>query len=298
MTAPDPVELAAPVDPAAYRPRRSLFSAGFWAAMAFCVLCVAGGAALVRFGPALWPVKPPAAPAKPIPAAATPTIDQRLADIQARLQAQETAAVSPPAGAGPADLETLKARVARLEADRTRLTQAAAAALAAATLSQSASGSRPFAGELEAMEAALPDSADLRALRPLAQSGAPTAASLAAAFPDAAARAAVASRARTQGSGVLARIAQAFAAIVTIRRVDRSQGGGVDAALARADRRVEDGDLEGALGELGALPPAGREAMAGWIQRAQRRVEIDRRLVGVRLEALAALSRARQEPQP
>ena len=296
MTAPDPL-LNAEDEPERARP---LFSRGFWAAMAFTLLCVIAAVALVKLGPGLFPAnRPPAAnSARAAAAAAAPSIDQRLADIQARLQTQQTAAVSPPAG-GADDLAALKTRVQRLEAGRHDLAQAAGAALAAAALSQAASSSRPFAGELAAMEAALPDSADLRALRPLAQAGAPTTAALAAEFSDAAARAAVASRARARGTGILARIAQAFAAIVTVRRVDRTEGGGIDAVLARAGRRVDDGDLEGALAELAVLPPAGQDALAGWRTRAGKRLEIDRRLASLRLQALAQLSRAeRQEPAP
>ena len=294
MTAPDPL-LTAEDEPERPRP---LFSRGFWAAMAFTLLCVIAAVALVKLGPGLFPASRAPAANTARAAAAAPSIDQRLADIQARLQAQQTAAVSPPAG-GEDDLAALKTRVQRLEAGRHDLAQAAGAALAAAALSQAASSSRPFAGELAAMEAALPDSADLRALRPLAQAGASTTAALAAEFSDAAARAAVASRARARGTGILARIAQAFAAIVTVRRVDRTEGGGIDAVLARAGRRVDDGDLEGALAELAALPPAGQDALAGWRTRAGKRLEIDRRLASLRLQALAQLSRAeRQEPAP
>ncbi len=141
----------------------------------------------------------------------------------------------------------------------------------------------------------MPESADLRALRPLAETGAPTVAALAAEYPDAAARAAVASRAHAQGEGVIARIAQAFAAIVTIRRVDQVEGPGVDAVLARAERRVDAGDLSGAIGELSGLPPAGQDAMAAWRVRAQRRAEIDRRVAAVRAAALADLGRMSRE---
>ncbi len=63
MTAPrepDPTE--PPPGPADERPR-PLFSAGFWAAMAFTLLCILAGTALVKLGPTLWPQHPgPSAP--------------------------------------------------------------------------------------------------------------------------------------------------------------------------------------------------------------------------------------------
>ena len=294
MTAPDPVQLTAPLDPAVYGQRTKLFSTSFWAVIAFGVLCIIAGAGVVSFGPKLFPPKSAARPASAPTPALSQTVDQRLADIQAKLQAQQTAAVSPPVS-GSSEIEALTARVEKLEADRRRVAGAAAGALAAASLSEAADASRPFAGELSVLEASLPDSPDLRALRPLSETGAPTLSALASEYPDVAASAAVASRARARGTGILARIAQAFAAILTVRRVDSVTGKGVDAVLARAQRDVDNGDLSGALGELNALPPAGQDAVAGWRARAQRRVEIDRRVAGIRAGALAALNRAAGE---
>ena len=294
MTAPDPVQLTAPLDPAAYGQRTKLFSASFWAVIAFGVLCIVAGAGVVTLGPKLFPVRSAARPASAPTQAANQTVDQRLADIQAKLQAQQTAAVSPPTSAS-SQVDALTARVEKLEADRRRVAGAAAGALAAASLSEAADASRPFAGELNVLEASLPDSPDLRALRPLSETGAPTLSALASEYPDVAASAAVASRARARGTGIFARIAQAFAAILTVRRVDSVTGKGVDAVLARAQRDVDSGDLAGALGELNALPPAGQDAVAAWRARAQRRVEIDRRVAGIRAGALAALNRAAGE---
>jgi hypothetical protein len=293
MTARHPAQASPTTDPALEPPPR-LFSPVFWIAIVFGLLCIVGGAGVALLGPRLFPARPAPAPA-PAAQTAPPTVEQRLADIQARLEARQTAEAPPAAPPAAGEVQALEERVSRLETDRRRVTFAAAGALAAASLSEAASGSRPFAGELSALEASLPASDDLRALRPLAETGAPTPAALAAAYPDAAARAAVASRARTGGTGLMARIARAFAAIVTVRRVDRLEGEGVDAVLARAGKRVEDGDISGALSELGALPPAGRQAMAAWRTGAERRVEIDRRIAAVRGAALSELTRAVRE---
>src|SRR5262249_34473610 len=125
-------------------------------------------------------------------ASLAPSIDARLADIQARLQAQ---AAQPPPAAQPApseEIASLSERVARLEADRRLIAAAAAGAVASASLTEAAASSRPFAGELAVAAAVLPESPDVKALRPLAETGAPTATALAAEYPEAAARAAVA----------------------------------------------------------------------------------------------------------
>lgn len=295
MTAPEPIELTAPTDPAAYgRPMR--LGVVFWLLIGFGVLCVLGGAAVATFAPLFFP--PKAAPAKTAVVAAAPpavsSIDARLADIQARL-AETPAPVAPaPQDSGP-QVRALAERVDRLEAGQAKLMTAASGALAAATLTQAAQSSRPFAGELAALQAALPDSVDVRALRPLAETGAPTAAALAAQYADFAARAAIASRARASGEGLFARIAQALAAIVTVRRVDRLDGSGADAVLARAQRRAGEGDLTGADDELNALSVAGKQAMEPWRKAARRRIEVDNRTQAIRAAALAELARAGSE---
>ncbi len=295
MTAPDPVQLATPVDPAAPGPRTRLLSPSFWIVLGFAVMCILAGAWIGVMAPRVFKPKPPPAPISAAPPG--PSLDARLSDIQARLAEQETRPAAPPAPES-AELTALTRRVERLEDDRRRIALSAAGAVAAASLSEAANSSRPFAGELAIVTASAPDSPDLRALRSLAETGAPTLAALAAEFPDAAAKAAVASRART-GTGFFAVIAQAFAAILTIRRVDKLDGKGVDAVLARAGRRVEDGDLGGAVSELKALPPAGQDAIQPWRDRAQRRVEIDRRVAAIRALALADLTRtAREDPAP
>jgi hypothetical protein len=294
MTAPDPVQLSAPIDPAAYGERRRLFGPGFWIAMGFALFCILAGVLVVKLGPKLFPAKPAPAPAAASEPAATPSIDARLADIQARLQAAPPA----PAAAAPApsaELASLAQRVERLEADRRRLTSAAAGALAAASLTDAAAAARPFAGELAVAEAVLPESADVRALRPLADAGAPTLTELADEFPDAAAKAAVASRAHARGNGFFAVVAKAIASILTVRRTDQVQGRGVDAVLARTQRHVNDGDLAGALAELKGLSAAGQDAIGPWRARAQRRLEIDRRIAAIRAAAMANLTRAASE---
>ena len=72
-------------------------------------------------------------------------------------------------------------------------------------------------------------------------------------------------------------------------------GGDADAVLARAERLVDDGDLDRALRLLDKLPPGAREALAPWRVRAERRAEIDRNAQALRvraLETLTALPRA------
>ncbi|MBQ1543212.1 hypothetical protein C5708_06435 [Caulobacter sp. CCUG 60055] len=271
---------AAQVDAPGARRRRG-FGVVFWLFIVFGLICVAAGVVIGRYGPTLFPIKPVAAPAAPAPAPAPTGPAPAAAALAAPAPPVPT-----PAFADSAGLAALSARVDRMETGQRRAVNAAAASLAAAALSQGAQTSRPFVDELSALDRLLPDSADVRALRALAETGAPTRAALAAEFGDVAARAAVAARAPAQGSEWLARVTQTLAAIFTIRRVDRTSGDSLDAVLARAERDIDDGDLEGGVAELDRLPAGARDAAAGWRAKAQRRIEIDRRVAGVRAAAL------------
>ncbi|MGZ8362278.1 MAG: COG4223 family protein [Caulobacteraceae bacterium] len=287
MTAPDPDDTPdAPRDPALYAARPKTLGLTFWLVMAFGLVCVLAGFGIATYGPKLFPVQPKAAIRSTVPPPATAL--PRFVPKPGPPAVHEIDAATPEA----ARIGALADRLDKVEDGQSRLTRAAAGAIAAASLAEAAAGSAPFAAELDSVMAALPGSAQVRALRPYAVSGAQTVSGLAQSFPDAASRAALASRARTQGAGPLAQIAQAFAAIVTIRRVDRTTGGDPDAVLARAQAKLDDGDLAVALSELDTLPAAGREAVAPWRNRAMRRLEIDRRVSAIRAAALADLARA------
>jgi len=285
--APDPAEPSAPHDPAAYA-RRRMMGPGYWVFIAFGVLCVLAGYGLAKFGPSLFP-------AKPAPVAATPagfTGDAALAP-RALVPAPQSAAEPGPEPVAPAtaELAALGERVKLVEAAQERTAQAAAAAMAAAALVEASQTSRPFGEELAALEAIAPPSPELAALRPLAAHGAPSRSALAAAFPDYAARAASASRDPGDGAGLLQRIGYALSRVVTLRRVGDVPGAGVDATLAKAERLIEDGDLDQGLRALDRLPPTGREALADWRTRAEHRAEIDRRVAAVRAGALAQMAK-------
>jgi hypothetical protein len=194
--------------------------------------------------------------------------------------------------APPSTSETaaLASRLERVELDQRRASEAAAGALAAASLAEAAQSDAPFDAELSAIGGLLPASVDLRALQRLAGQGAPTRAALAAQFAEIAARTAVASRAPPKGSGVLARVAHALAGIITIRRTDHATGDGADALLARAQTKMQNGDLPAAVAELDKLPAPGKQALAAWRAQAQRRLDIDRQISAIRAAALRELS--------
>lgn len=282
--APDPTEITPPKDPTIYaRPR--LMGPGFWVAIAFGVLCIAGGYALAKFGPKLTG---PGAESESPASSETPTAESP--SRYPSVSADPPPAPAPTPTADPA----LEGRVSDLEAGQTRLTEAAGAALAVAALSEAAQSSRPFDRELSQVQAVLPASTDVRALRRLAETGAPTRAALAEELEDAASRASVAARDPGEGAGLWARASHALAAIVTVRYVGSTTGTSPDAMLARAQRLMDEGDIEGALQVVDRLPERVRTTLTDWRLRAERRAEVDRRIAVIRVEALADLAQTRR----
>lgn len=267
MSAPEP---GLPKDPAEYRPR-PVMGVGFWAMIAFGFLCVLAGAGVAYLGPSLLPQKPQA----PAPLSAP------------------VASPAPQPAAAPApspEVERLKARIADLESQGARSSEAAAAALAAAGVIDASRTSRPFVGEVAALRAAAPHLPELVALARLAETGAPSRTALSNSFPDFAARAAVRARKPPQDAGISDRVAYAVSKVVQVRRVDDLAGASPDALIARAELALTDGDVVSALRLLDNLPPAGRRALEPWRAGAERRAEIDRQVAALRARALQDLA--------
>jgi hypothetical protein len=286
MTPSPEADIAAPRDPAEYRPR-PLLGFSFWATMAFGVICVLAGVGIAVLGPRLWAQRPAARHAEALVAA------EPLRTPQPAVAAAPEPAVPPPAAPEPASapqVAQLTGRVSAVEAEQGRTAHAAAAALAAAALVEASQGSRPFPEEVAALRTAAPASPDLEPLARLARTGAPSRASLVLAFPDYAARAASAARKPGEGGHLSDRIVYALAQVVMVRRVGDVSGDGPDALIARAERALEDGDFDRAFASLDRLPPAARDALSPWRIRAERRAEIDRFAAAVRARALADLA--------
>jgi hypothetical protein len=253
-------------------------------------------------GPKLWPkAKPHPAAVATAPAADPGSAAQqaRIAELQQELDDARRAAVAannPALQTGTA--QALNARIERLETAQRRTDRAASAAIAAGALADAAQTSRPFVGELASLERLMPQSPLIAGLRPLAETGAPTRAALAAEFSDVAARAATAAHAPKQGASFLSRALAALGSLVTIRRMNDLTGGSADAVLARAERRANEGDIEGALDQMRGLPPSAQAATADWRERARRRVEIESRIARLRAAALQDLSDFAQPADP
>jgi hypothetical protein len=91
-------------------------------------------------------------------------------------------------------------------------------------------------------------------------------------------------------AGLGQHLAYAAAKLVTVRRIDETNGSGADARLARAEAELRDGEVVAALRALDGLPPKASEALAPWRAGAERRAEIDREVAALRQRAVRALS--------
>jgi hypothetical protein len=276
---PDTAELAPTRDPAAYA-RRPLLTGGFWVMMAFCVLCLLAAVAVVMLGPRMSRVKHAVAAAAPAAAPASPTRPPLATQLAA------------PAPASP-DETGLAARVQRLEAGQSRVLAAAAGALAAASLSDAAAKPAPFAADLAAVARVIPGSPDAAALAMLAPQGAPTRPALATELTALGAEVSTAARAPGKNASFMDRALYAVARVVSLRRID-VKATGADSILARAERAADNGDLEGAVRALDALPDQAKASLAPWRDKAERRIEIDQHIAGLRAAAVANLAAAQQ----
>ncbi len=283
---PDPAEIVAPSDPAIYARRRPLLGPGFWAMVCLCVLCVILGALITRFGPVWFPITGNGA-GDPVRSASIPVSPDARPPIASPAPADAPAPVE---AAPAADIDRLEGRIAVLEESQKGVLNAASGALAAAALAEAAQTSRPFGEELASLERLLPASPHLRDLSRLAETGAPTSAGLAAEFENLAGRAATAARDPGGDADLLARIRYALSSVVSIRQVSSTRGTTPDAKLARAQSLLNEGDVEGAIRALDAMPDSARVVLGPWLASAERRVEIDRHVSAIRADALAGLT--------
>jgi hypothetical protein len=227
------------------------------------------------------------------PAPVSPKIDQLLDDLVARIDQLETAAA---AGAGKGDVAPLVAelanRMATVEAAAGSLSkrldglaarppaavesEKATRALAIGTLRRAAAEGGAFAGDLAMLQALGSDDADVAALKPYAEKGAPTRAEVAATFPEVADRILSASTPVNPNAGFFDRLAGYARGLVSIRPTGPIEGDTAEAVVSRMQADVTRGDLAGALAEREALPADAKAASAAWAQAASDRAAIDR----------------------
>lgn len=221
---------------------------------------------------------------------AAPADNDELVERIAALEQQAKALSERPAP--PADLpervaaveQQSKAIAERLDATAPPAGEALrmALVLGVGELSEQVLSGRPYADALVQVESLLGADAALAApLKEWASGGVPTLPALRRDFDDVARS--VVEAAMGEGDHWLDHVKGRLAALFVLRRTGEVPGDAPDAIVARAEARLEAGDLAAAVAEVGKLTGRAAEAAAGWQQRAQARLDAEK--------ALAALKR-------
>lgn len=224
-------------------------------------------------------------------------LNTRLDDLEAKLSAlpdpaERLDALDSRLSATEQGVAGLPALESRLSAELATLSEAlpkgpseeagdAAMFLALLQLRQALSGSGSFESELALVEGLAAEDADLTAaLTPLSEHaaiGISALPGLQASFGEMASKVVAAARGGEEGDWV-GKTLQKVSEIVTVRPVGLVEGDDPGAVLARAEVKLEAGDLAAAVAELDALTGAAAEGAAGWRQEAAARLEAEKAL--------------------
>jgi hypothetical protein len=239
-------------------------------------------------------------------AATLPALAEKVAALEkledtnrSRIENLENA--MPVAGGGDGGVVVLGPLEARIEAAETRLaslgekvdnvstrldelaarpppaveSERAARAIAIGLLRQGADSGTGFAADLAMLKALGMDGEDVAALEPLAKRGAPTIATLQAAFPSVADAILAAADAADPDAGFFDRVAAFGRGLVSVRPTAPIEGDTPEAIVSRMQDAVNRADLATALEERETLPPEAQSASASWATAASDRAAID-----------------------
>lgn len=183
--------------------------------------------------------------------AASGTAESTLGDLNTRIEAIEKKLAEP----------TAETRLAR--------------AVAVTALKTAIDRGGPYLAELDAFKSVAPEDPAIAPLTEDAQAGVATRADLIDAFPAVADAMLDAVRQRDPNQGVFGRLLDSAASAVRIRPVGDVEGSGPDAAIARIERALTNGDLKAAALEWDTLPDAAKTAGADFRRKLDRRIAVE-----------------------
>ncbi|MEM7739626.1 MAG: mitofilin family membrane protein [Pseudomonadota bacterium] len=201
--------------------------------------------------------------------AALQQTDRRLAEIQQSLSAQQQAS--------QAQISQLDSRIVQLQTRDVAVAQRGALLVAVTELGDRIDSGQPFRRQLNTIEAITGGRTELSELRPFADQGLPSSDAMRTDF-DEAARAALAGAKRDDADGILDKFFANLAGLFTIRPVGEAEGDSVGAVIARAEQRLEGGDLGAATDELSQLDGSAETAFADWVAAAEAKATASRGL--------------------
>ena len=201
------------------------------------------------------------------------TLGDRVGKIEAALAAPKTESRVPPTEVAPKS-------------------DPAAQAIAALALEQRLRAGEPFAAEWAALSRLGADGAALATLKPYSDTGAPTAAALAASFAKIAPSLVAADNPDT-GDGVMDRMLDHMRKLVRVRAVGEVAGDDPAALVSQIEAALARGQAASALGIYARLPEPARKAGADWAKTADDRIAADAAARSLRESAIGRLAAAR-----
>jgi hypothetical protein len=149
----------------------------------------------------------------------------------------------------------------------------------------------PFADELAAARALVPEAGALAPLEGFAATGVPGADALARELTDLAPALLQAAAAAPPEGGILEKLQANAQRLVRIRPIEEVPGDDSAAVIARVEIKAARGDVAGALMELGNLPATVRAPAQAWISKAQARAAALAASRAFAADTLAALAK-------
>lgn len=230
---------------------------------------------------------------------------QDLSEAQRR-NAEAIAMLETEANRLAAEVSAASERAAGAEAAVSRRNTAdaetQALVLAAGQLRSALQGSGDFADELQAVRqlgAADPQVRDaLASISPLSDTGVPTVSQLASRFEGLASE--IVRAGQQEGEQPwYEKAANQVSSLVTVRRVaGEVEGNSAAAIVSRAEARLEENDLEGAVAQVGMLAGPAAETAAPWLRDAQARLAADRAVAALTRQAISRLAGAGPQAEP
>jgi hypothetical protein len=191
-----------------------------------------------------------------------------------------------------ARLTELDGRIAAIakSQDELRATAGSAAlAMAVQNLRRAVSEGKPFAGELKTLTSLASEPLEVAPLEAHRDSGLPSLAKLQRDF-DASAKAAIAAS-RRPGDGTFTGDLLAKArSLVRVRPTGEVAGDTPEAILARAEHRLDTGNLPDALREAGKLSGPAADAMTPWLTEAKAKAAAEETLAKIEAKLMTSLS--------
>lgn len=228
---------------------------------------------------------------EPTPAApATPPVD--LKPLEARIAAVEQR-LQPLQSSIAGSSEAAKAATAKIdeEAIRTRATaQNTAIAIAAQSLQQALERGAPLKSEIDALSRLGVASDRLAPLNAFANTGAPSAKTLAASFATLESKLTEPDKPAAD-TGLVDRLSQAAQRLVRVRPAGEATGSSPDELVARIETALAAGNVAAAVTAWELFPASAKAASADWAAQAKARLAADTAVRALVADALAALGR-------